>query len=192
MRVRPWAARSIADIGTIGRVAPGGTPAIDLVRRAGALHRVHEYALPERHGRARDERPDYGVEAARALGVPPGRVFKTLIATVDADRLVAALVPADRQVDLRRLAAACGGRAATLAEPVVAARATGSVIGGISPLAPRRHLAVVIDASAADHSTIFVSAGRRGLQLELTPADLVRLTTATLAPITRSGEISRG
>ena len=164
MRCRPWAVRSIADIGTIGLVTPGGTPAIDLVRRAGVDHRVHEYTPSERHGRARDDRPEFGAEAATALGVDPARMFKTLIA------------------------AACGGRSATLADPIIAERATGSVIGGISPLAPRRRLAVVIDQSVTSHPSIYVSAGRRGLQLELAPADLVRLADATVAPIARSRE----
>ena len=188
MRCRPWAVRSIADIGTIGLVTPGGSPAIDLVRRAGVDHRVHEYTPSERHGRARDDRPEFGAEAATALGVDPARMFKTLIAAVDGGRLVAAVVPVNRQLDTKLLAAACGGRSATLADPIIAERATGSVIGGISPLAPRRRLAVVIDQSVTSHPTIYVSAGRRGLQLELAPADLVRLADATVAPIARSKE----
>jgi Cys-tRNA(Pro)/Cys-tRNA(Cys) deacylase len=162
------------------------TPAIDLVRREGIAHAVREYRLPERHGWARDERPDYGLEAAAALGVEPGRVCKTLIASVDG-RLVAAVVPVDRQLDLKALAAAVGGRRADLAEPAAAERATGSVVGGISPLAPRRALPVVVDAAAMDQPRILVSAGRRGLQLELAPADLVRLSGATVAPIARPG-----
>jgi Cys-tRNA(Pro)/Cys-tRNA(Cys) deacylase len=162
------------------------TPAIVLVRRAGVDHAVHEYTLPERHGRARDERPDYGREAAAALGVDPARVCKTLIAMVDG-RLVAAIVPVDLQLDTKALAASIGGRRADLADPAVAERATGSVVGGISPLAPRRPLAVVLDAAAAEQARILVSAGRRGLQLELAPVDLIRLTDATVAPIARPG-----
>ena len=167
-------------------MAAAGTPAIALVERAGVEHRVHGYALPERHGRARDERPDYGLEAAVALGIEPGRVCKTLVATIDGERLVAAVLPVDRQLDPKRLAVACGGRRAELAEPAAAERATGSVVGGISPLAPRRPLPVVVDDAATGHPTILVSAGRRGLQLELAPADLVRLTNATVAAIARS------
>lgn len=162
------------------------TPAIDLVRRAGVAHAVREYQLPERHGRAREERPDYGLEAAAALGVDPDRVCKTLIADVDG-RLVAAVVPVDRQLDLKALAAAAGGRRADLAEPAAAERASGSVVGGISPLAPRRAMAVVLDRAALDHERILVSAGRRGLQLELDPVDLVRLSGATVAAIARPG-----
>ncbi len=145
---------------------------------------LHEYRLPERHGRARAERPDYGLEAAAALGMAPRRVFKTLIADVDPG-LVAAVVPVDRQLDLKALAAAVGARRAILAEPAAAERASGSVVGGISPLAPRRRLRVVIDDTALTLSTMLVSAGRRGLQVELAPADLMRLTEATVAAIAR-------
>jgi len=161
-----------------------GTPAIDVLRRAGVRFEVLTYAAPEPHGRQRDERPNYGREAADALGVDPARMFKTLIATADT-RLVAALVPVDRELDLKRLAAATGSRKATLAEPVAAERATGYVVRGISPLGGRRALPTLIDASAADHEIVYVSAGRRGLQLALAPGDLVRLTDAILVSIAR-------
>lgn len=178
--------RAYPIIDSIGRVTrPASTPALELVRRDGAPHEVRAYVLPERHGRERRERPDYGLEAAAAIGVEPARVFKTLIVQVDG-RLVAAVVPADRTLDPRALAAAVGGRRAVLADPAVAERATGSVVGGISPLAPRRPLPVVVDESAADHGTVLVSAGRRGLQLELAPSDLVRLGNGKMARITRS------
>ena len=162
-----------------------GTPAIDLVRGAGVAHAVREYAAPERHGRARDERPDYGRDAAAALGVDPATIFKTLVVDVDG-RLFAAVVPVDGELDLKAMAAAVHGRRATLADPAAAERASGSAVGGISPLAPRRPWSVVLDASAQLHSTVLVSAGRRGLQLELAPADLAHLTRATVAAIRRS------
>jgi Cys-tRNA(Pro)/Cys-tRNA(Cys) deacylase len=165
-------------------VSTKGTPATELVRRAGVEHHVHEYVPPERHGRARDERPDYGAEAAAALGVEPSRLYKTLVVAVDG-RLVGAVVPVDRQLDPKRLASALGGRRAELAEPREAERATGSVVGGISPLGARRPLQLVVDASVERHVTVFVSAGRRGLQLELAPADLVRLGNAKTADIAR-------
>jgi len=165
-------------------VTASASPAIDLVRRAGLAHVVHEYALPERHARARDERPDYGIEAAAALGVAPGRVLKTLIAVVDG-RLAAAVLPVDHQLDLKALAAALAGKRAELADPAAAERASGSVIGGISPLGMRRPVPTVVDAGAMGHPTVWVSAGRRGLQLELAPADLVRLVEARIAPIAR-------
>jgi Cys-tRNA(Pro)/Cys-tRNA(Cys) deacylase len=160
------------------------TPAVDLLRREGVHLVLHEYRLPERHGRAREERPDYGMEAAAALGVAPERVFKTLIAEVESG-LVAAVVPVDRQLDLKALAAAVGSRRATLADPAAAERASGSVVGGISPIAPRRRLRVVIDETARQAQAILVSAGRRGLQVEVAPADLIRLTEATVAAIAR-------
>jgi Cys-tRNA(Pro)/Cys-tRNA(Cys) deacylase len=111
-------------------------------------------------------------------------MFKTLVASVD-DRLVMAVVPVDRALDLKRLASAVGGRRATLAEAATAERATGMVVGGISPLGSRRSLPVVVDSSMLDHETVFVSAGRRGLQLELAPADLVRLGKAISARVAR-------
>lgn len=167
-------------------MATRATPAIALARRDGVHFTVREYVLPERHGRDRDERPDFGSEAAAALGVAPARVCKTLIAVLDGgERLVAAVLPVDRRLDPRRLAAAAGASRASLADARVAERATGSVIGGISPLAPRRPLPVVVDAAAMEHATILVSAGRRGLQIELAPGDLVRLCGATVAAISR-------
>jgi Cys-tRNA(Pro)/Cys-tRNA(Cys) deacylase len=166
-------------------MAGQGTRAIELLRAAGVDHRVHEYSTPQPVGRARDERPAYGLEAAAALGVAPERLFKTIVVRVDG-RLALAVVPVAGEVDLRRFAAALGGRTATLAEPAEAERATGSVIGGISPLAPRRPLPVVLDPSAAAHATILVSAGRRGLQVELAPDDLARLVDARMSPIVRT------
>jgi Cys-tRNA(Pro)/Cys-tRNA(Cys) deacylase len=165
-------------------VTAAATRAIEVVSRAGVAHRGHAYEPPERHGRERDLRPSYGMDAATALGVAPARVFKTLVATVD-ERTVLAVVPVDRELDLKRLAAACSTRRAILADPAAAQRATGQVIGGISPLGSRRSLQVVVDASVVDHQTVFVSAGRRGLQLELAPGDLVRLCSALSAAITR-------
>ena len=160
------------------------TPAVLRLRRDGIVHALREYRPPERHGRARDDRPEYGVEAAVALGVEPARVCKTLIAAVDG-RLVAAVLPVDRQLDLKALAAAAGGRHAELVAPADAERASGSVVGGISPIASRRAMAVVVDRAIEAHPTILVSAGRRGLQLELAPADLVHVTGASIAPIVR-------
>ena len=161
-----------------------GTRAIELVLAAGIEHRVHAYEAPERHGRARATRPSFGLDAAAALAVAPDRIYKTLVATVD-DRLALAVVPVANELDLKRLADALGGRRAELAAPSVAERATGYVIGGISPLGSRRQAPVVLDAGSAAHSTIFVSAGRRGLQLELAPGDLARLAGATVASIAR-------
>lgn len=162
-----------------------GTPALAALVAAGVAHVVHEYAAPEPTGaRERDARPHYGNAAAVALGVEPGRIFKTLVARVDG-RLVVGVVPVSGELDLKALAAAAGGHRAELAQPEAAQRATGSVVGGISPLGHRRPMPVYVDARATGFATLFVSGGRRGLQVELAPADLVRLTGATLAPIAR-------
>ena len=119
-----------------------------------------------------------------ALGLDPAQVFKTLLADVDGG-LVVAVVPVDRSLDLKALAAAAGGKRAVMADPAAAERATGYVVGGISPLGQRRRLPTVVDASALEWATVLVSAGRRGLDVELAPADLVRLTNAVTAAVAR-------
>jgi Cys-tRNA(Pro)/Cys-tRNA(Cys) deacylase len=124
------------------------------------------------------------MEAAQALGLDPAQVFKTLLADVDGT-LTVAVVPVDRSLDLKGLAAAVGGKRAVMAEPATAERATGYVVGGISPLGQRRRLPTVVDVSALEWDTVLVSAGRRGLDVELAPADLVRMTAAVTAPVSR-------
>lgn len=162
-----------------------GTPALAALAAAGITHVVHEYEAPgPAGGRDRDGRPHYGLDAAAALGVAPDRIFKTLVASVDG-RLVVGVVPVAGELDLKALAAVAGGRRAELAPTDAAQRATGSVVGGISPLGHRRPMPVYIDAAASGFATIFVSGGRRGLQLELAPADLVRVAGATTARIAR-------
>jgi Cys-tRNA(Pro)/Cys-tRNA(Cys) deacylase len=156
-------------------VAGRGTTATAALERAGIPFTVHEYA--------RDPRASsYGQEASSALGMPADRVFKTLIVAVDGN-LVAGVVPVEGQLDLKALAAAAGGKRAVMAEVAAAERATGYVAGGISPVGQRRRLPVVLDASAMTHPTVFCSGGRRGLEIELTPADLVRAANATVASI---------
>ena len=161
------------------------TRAIAELRRAGIPHELHEYEAPPRAavgGRA--ARPTYGLDAAEALGVDPHRIFKTLVAAVDG-RLAVAVVPVAGELDLKALADALGGRRAELADPAAAERATGYVVGGISPIGQRRRLPTVVDESAAGLAAILVSAGRRGLQVELAPADLVNVTSAVIARIAR-------
>jgi Cys-tRNA(Pro)/Cys-tRNA(Cys) deacylase len=166
-------------------VSGRGTPALAVLTAAGIAHVVHEYAVPETAcARDRDGRPHYGLDAAAALGVDPGRIFKTLVASVDG-LLVVGVVPVSGELDLKALAAAAGGHRAELAPPEAAQRATGSVIGGISPLGHRRPMPVYVDSRASGFVTIFVSGGRRGLQVELAPGDLVRLAAATLTRIAR-------
>lgn len=159
------------------------TRAIEAARRAGLAFQVHEYAHDPR-ATLRGGGPGYALEAVGALGMPAERVFKTIVVEVDA-RLALAVVPGDTEVDLRSLAGALDGRRAALAGAADAERATGYVLGGISPLGTRRALATVVDASALDHPTIHVSAGRRGLEIELAPGDLIELTRGVAAPISR-------
>ncbi len=155
----------------------GGTPATTALAAAGVAFTVHDYAHDPRS-------ESYGDEAAAALGIAPSRVFKTLLADVDG-ALTVAVVPVSGQVDLKSLARAVGGRKALMADPHAAERSTGYVVGGISPLGQKRAHPTVVDATALHHPTVFVSAGRRGLEVELAPADLVRLTAAVTAPIGR-------
>jgi len=160
-----------------------GTRAVEVVRRAGISYTLHSYAHDARATQSRGGH-GYALEAATALGLDPATVFKTLVAAVDG-RLVVAVVPATGELDLKALADAVGGRKAAMADPAEAERATGYVLGGISPLGLRRPLRVVLDTSALDRPTIHVSAGQRGLELELAPSDLARATGATVAPISR-------
>lgn len=162
-----------------------GTRAIDTAKRAMISHTVHEYAHDDRASLKSGGR-GYALEAVDALGIDAGRVFKTIVVSADG-RLGLVVVPADAEVDLKAAADALGGRRATIADPAEAERATGYVLGGISPLGTRRPLPVVVDVSAADVPTIHVSAGRRGLEIELAAADLVAVTSGTLAPVARRG-----
>jgi Cys-tRNA(Pro)/Cys-tRNA(Cys) deacylase len=152
-----------------------GTPATAQLTRAGVAHVLHPY---DHDPRAQA----FGDEAAALLAVAPQRLFKTLIATVDG-RLGCAVVPVAGRLDLKALAAALGGKRAVMAEPAAAQRATGYVLGGISPLGQKSRLPVVIDTSALAFDTVFVSAGKRGLQVELAPGDLIALTRALTADI---------
>ncbi|MCX5225640.1 Cys-tRNA(Pro) deacylase [Streptomyces sp. NPDC006553] len=156
----------------------GGTPATVALTAAGTPFTLHAYE----HDPAS---PSYGEEAAEALGVSPDRVFKTLVADVDGE-LTVAVVPVAGQLDLKALASAVGGKRAAMADPAAAERTTGYVRGGISPLGQRKRLRTVLDASASDHASICISAGRRGLEVELSPADLAALTSAVVAPIGRA------
>lgn len=154
-----------------------GTPATVALAKAGVAFTVHPY----------DHDPtaeSYGLEAAEALGVPPERVFKTLVARVD-DALTVAIVPVSGTLDLKALAKACGAKRAVMAEIRDAERATGYVAGGISPLGQRTRLPTVIDTSVTDFPTVFVSGGKRGVDLELAPDDLIQLTSAATAPVGR-------
>ncbi len=154
------------------------TPAINALKQSRVPFTLHEYA----HDPGTTA---YGEEVVEKLDQDPARVFKTLVAAVEGKGLAVAMVPVAASLDLKALAAAVGGKRAAMADVGEAERATGYVAGGISPLGQRKRLAAVLDESALRWPTIFVSAGRRGLQLELAPADLARLAGARTAPIAR-------
>ncbi|MGC5387170.1 Cys-tRNA(Pro) deacylase [Micromonospora sp. LHW51205] len=156
-------------------MAGPGTPAIALLSKRKIAHSIHPYDVSP-------DAPNYGALVAAALGVAPDRVFKSLVTEVDGG-LTVAVVPVTGELDLKALAAAVGGKRAVMADRAVAERATGYVRGGISPLGQRKRLPTVVDSSALAHPTMYVSAGRRGLQVQLTPTDLVALTGAATASI---------
>lgn len=155
-----------------------GTPALVLLEQSGTEHTVHPYE--------HDPNSDlsYGLEAAQAIGANPDQVFKTLLAELDG-KLVVGIVPVNKKLDLKSLAAAAGGKKAAMADQAAAERATGYVVGGISPLGQKTKLVTVLDASALEHGTVYVSGGRRGLDVGLNPTDLVNLTGAKTGVIAR-------
>lgn len=159
----------------MAKKAAAGTPATVALTAQRVEHTLHPYEVSP-------EAPNYGALVAEALGVAPARVFKTLIADVDGG-LVVGVVPVTGELDLKALAHAAGGKRATMADRAAAERSSGYVRGGISPLGQRRPLPTVVDDSALDHDRVYVSAGRRGLQVALAPADLIRLTDAVTAAI---------
>lgn len=166
----------------MGRTRAGTTPATVALDRAGVDYTPHPYRHDPRAA-------SYGLEAAEALGVDPDRVLKTLVASLDPGsgrpELVVGIVAVAAQLDLKALARALGGSRAVMAEVAAAERATGYVAGGISPFGQRRRHRTVLDSSALDHETVLVSAGRRGLDLEIAPADLVAVAGAVTARVGR-------
>ncbi len=158
------------------------TPALRALADAGVAHTVRAY---DHDADAVAAAGGFGAEAALALGVTAERVLKTIVVSVDGS-LGVVILPVGARIDLKAAAAALGGRKAVLADPADAQRATGYVVGGISPLGQRRALPTVVDAGATAHGTVLVSAGRRGLDAELSPLDLVALTGATVADVSRT------
>ncbi len=154
-----------------------GTPATVALSKAKVEFTTHGYE----HDPAAKS---YGLEAAEALGLAPEQVFKTLLVEVDG-KLTVGVVPVDKQLDLKAIAAAAGGKKAVMADPAAAERTTGYVVGGISPIGQKRALPTVVDTTATDHDTVYVSGGRRGLDIGLAPKDLITITNARTAPITR-------
>ena len=157
--------------------ASAGTPATVALTRAGVAFTAHAYEHDPRTAA-------YGLEAAEKLGIDPDRVFKTLLANVDG-ALAVGIVPVAQQLDHKALAQALGGKRAEMADPAVAERRTGYVVGGISPIGQKTALPTVLDESAILSETILVSGGRRGLDLELAPDDLLAVTAGRYAPIAR-------
>ncbi len=154
-----------------------GTPATVALTKAKVEFSTHAYE----HDPAAKS---YGLEAAEALGLEPEQVFKTLLVEVDG-KLTVGVVPVDKQLDLKAIAAAAGGKKAVMADPVAAERTTGYVVGGISPIGQKRPLPTVVDSTATAHATVYVSGGRRGLDIGLSPADLIAITKARTAAIAR-------
>jgi len=154
------------------------TPAIDLLRRKGASFEVHSYEHDPRS-------PSYGLEAAEKLGLDPARVFKTLLVRSETGELLVAVVPVAGSLDLKALAHAAKVKKLEMADPAAAQRATGYLVGGISPLGQKKRLRTFVDVSASEHPTINVSAGRRGLELELSAETLLAHTNGQLAAIAR-------
>ncbi|MEO6470692.1 MAG: Cys-tRNA(Pro) deacylase [Aeromicrobium sp.] len=157
--------------------AADSTPATAHLHREGIAFTTHTYVHDPRA-------ESFGLEAAEALGLDADLVFKTLMVEVD-DELVVAIVPVTTSVDLKALAAAIGGKRAHLADPVIAQRSTGYVLGGIAPIGQKKPHRTVIDETVELWPTVYVSGGRRGLDLELTPEDLIAVTSALVAAIAR-------
>lgn len=158
----------------------GGTPATDALTTAGIAFTLHSYTH-------HDDSRDFGAEAARELGVDELRIFKTLVVDVGFGRppLAVGVVPVAGQLDLKAFATAVGAKKAAMANPAEASRSSGYVVGGISPIAQKTPLPTVVDETAQLFDTIFVSAGKRGLQVELAPDDLLAITGATWGDIAR-------
>lgn len=152
------------------------TPAVNSARKAKIDFKLHQYA----HDPAARS---YGEEAAAKMGVSTGRVFKTLVVSIEGKTLAVAVLPVSDQLDLKSYAAVLGAKKTKMADPQDVERSTGYVLGGVSPLGQKKRLKTVIDAHAKDHQTIYVSAGRRGIQIELTANDLAKLTGAIFASI---------
>jgi Cys-tRNA(Pro)/Cys-tRNA(Cys) deacylase len=152
------------------------TPGINAAKKAGVTHKIHEYD----HDPANDH---YGDEAVEKTGADPLQVFKTLVVTVDDKQMVVAVIPVAGMLSMKQVARAAGGKKAAMSDPHDVQRSTGYVLGGVSPLGQKKRLKTFIDSSAQAFDTIYVSAGRRGLEIELSPADLATLTAAQFAPL---------
>src|SRR5690554_223755 len=154
------------------------TPAINITKKSKVSHKIHEYTHD-------DSSESYGLEAAEKMGVPEERVFKTLVVTLDNKELAVGVIPVSFKLSMKLIAKAAGAKKATMADKSDVERSTGYVLGGVSPLGQKKRLKTIIHSSAKNYSTIYVSAGRRGLEIELNPDDLAQLTNAKLAEISQ-------
>jgi len=152
------------------------TPAINYAKKHKISFTIHKYQHDPDH-------ESFGLEAAEKLGLNPERVFKTLVARLDNTELAVAILPVSRMLNLKSFARACGVKKSVMADKAVVEKTTGYVLGGVSPLGQKKRLKTIVDTAAADHQTIYVSAGRRGLEIELAPDDLLRLTSGAFKPI---------
>ena len=152
------------------------TPAINEAKKQKIQYKVHQYTHNPGHS-------SYGLEAAESLDLDAARVFKTLVVQLDNGTLTVGIVPVSSKLNMKQVAKAAGGKKAAMADAALVERSTGYVLGGVSPLGQKKRLSTIIDSSASDHKTVFVSGGRRGLEIELSPDDLCRLTSASFAAI---------
>ena len=152
------------------------TPAINEAKKQKIQYKVHQYTHNPDHS-------SYGLEAAESLDLDAARVFKTLVVQLDNGTLTVGIVPVSSKLNMKQLAKAAGGKKAAMADAALVERSTGYVLGGVSPLGQKKRLSTIIDSSASDHKTVFVSAGRRGLEIEISPDDLCRLTSGSFAAI---------
>lgn len=154
------------------------TPGINVAKKNKIIHTVHEYA----HDPTSES---YGLEAAEKLGVPEAMIYKTLVVSLDKKELAVGVVPVSSMLSMKSVAKATGAKKATMANQADVERSTGYVLGGVSPLGQKKKLRTIIDTSAKEHSTIYVSAGRRGLEIELAPSDLGKLTNGIFAELSQ-------
>ena len=152
------------------------TPGINVAKKNKITHKVHEYDYDSSN-------ESYGLEAAKKMGVPEARVFKTLVVSLDSKELAVGVIPVSSMLSMKRIARAAGAKKAAMATQSDVERSTGYVLGGVSPLGQKKRLKTIIDSSAKIHSTVYVSAGRRGLEIELCPDDLKDLVNGLLAEI---------
>jgi Cys-tRNA(Pro)/Cys-tRNA(Cys) deacylase len=152
------------------------TPAVNAAIKANIEYTVHEY----QHDPSAES---YGLEAADKLGITRERVFKTLVVSLVDKELVVGVIPVSSKLNMKLIAKALGAKKAGMAEAVEVERSTGYVLGGVSPIGQKKRLRTIVDSSAEQYPTIFVSAGRRGLEIELNPSDLISLTKGNFATI---------